>query len=86
MYRIQYVKSAQKELLKLQKNIRIQIIKKIEKLCKNPMPNGSIKLRGSDDYYRIRHCDYRVIYQIENDILVVLIIAVDHRREVYRDF
>jgi len=62
------------------------VIKKIQTLAKNPQPNGSVKLRGSTNLYRVRHSDYRIIYSINNDELVILVVKVAHRKEVYRDF
>jgi mRNA interferase RelE/StbE len=52
-------------------------------LKENPRPRGSIKLSG-ENAYRIRVSDYRIIYAIYDDRLVVLVIDVGHRREVYR--
>lgn len=86
MYRLLYVKSAEKELEKLPKNIRTAILKKIQSLKSNPQPNGSVKLRGTANLYRIRHSDYRIIYSIESGELVILVIKVAHRKDVYRDF
>lgn len=86
MYSIFYKKSVEKELKKLPKSSLVAVIKKIQTLAKNPKPNGSVKLRGSINLYRIRYSDYRIIYSINNDELVILVIKVAHRKEVYRDF
>ena len=51
----------------------------------NRGPRGSIKLQGEDDLYRIRVGDYRVIYTVKDEELIVLVLRVGHRREVYRD-
>jgi len=51
----------------------------------NPRPPGATKLEGGGELYRIRSGDYRIIYQIRDDRLVVLVVIVGHRREVYRD-
>jgi len=84
-YQIIYKKSVDKDLRKLPALIRKQIIKKILLLSNEPHPVASSKLRGSIDLYRIRHTDYRIIYQISNDKLIILIIKIGHRKEVYRD-
>lgn len=84
MYIIEYKKGVDKQIRKIPKIILKGIIKKIEKLSVNPQPNGAIKLRGSSNYYRIRHLDYRVIYAIEHNILTIYILKIDHRREVYK--
>jgi len=57
---------------------------KIDGLRVNPRPNGSKKLNKEDPLYRIRVGDYRVVYQIQDKILLVLILKVGHRRDIYR--
>jgi mRNA interferase RelE/StbE len=54
-------------------------------LADDPRPQGSEKITGSDDLYRIRSGDYRAIYTIQDDRLVVLVVRVAHRRDVYRN-
>lgn len=86
MYSILYKKSAEKELKKLPKTIRVVVFKKIQALANDPRPNGSVKLRGAEDLYRIRHSDYRIIYSVESDILTIFVVKVAHRKDVYRDY
>ena len=62
------------------------IVEKIQGLADNPRPAGVVKLRGSDDLYRMRHTEYRIIYRLNDGKLTVLVIKVGHRREIYRDF
>jgi len=85
MYSIFYKKSVEKDLRKLPKSVLTAVIKKIQTLAKDPQPNGSVKLRGSSNLYRVRHSDYRIIYSINGDELVILVIKVAHRKDVYRD-
>jgi mRNA interferase RelE/StbE len=85
-YQIEFNKTASKELLKISAQDRNRIAVKISNLAANPLPVGSKKLAGLNSYYRIRIGNYRVIYKIENDRLVILVVAVGHRREVYRGF
>lgn len=85
-YSIEYKKSAEKELRKLSQTQLRGIVTKIQALAINPHPEGSVKLRGSSDLFRIRHADYRVIYQVQDNKLILLVIKVGHRREVYREF
>ena len=86
IYLVEYKKSVEKELRKLPSVQLKNMVAKISALTTNPHPEGSVKLRGASDIFRIRHADYRVIYQIQEKKLVVLIIKVGHRREVYREF
>ena len=60
-----------------------KILKKIEALPDNPRPPGCLKLSGQE-YYRIRQGDYRIIYEIHDDRLVVTIVRVRNRRDAYR--
>lgn len=83
MYKIEFVKSAEKALLSLPDKTIAKIFEAIEKLGYNPFPPGYKKLRGYTNRYRIRAGDYRVLYIIENDKLVILIIKVGHRKDVY---
>jgi len=86
MYVVLYRKSVDKDLRKLPKIHREAIIRKIQALANDPRPAGSVKLRGSDDLYRMRHTEYRIIYRLNDGELIVLIVKVGHRREIYRDF
>ena len=85
MYTIEYQKSVDKELRSLSIKIRKQVVIKILALAEDPRPKGATKIRGSDSLFRIRHADYRIVYRIKDNTLVVLILKVGHRREVYRD-
>ncbi len=59
------------------------ILKRIDALRDEPRPQGSVKLSGKG-YYRVRQENYRIIYEIQDSQLVVILIKVGHRREVYR--
>ena len=83
-YSIELSRLAHKALKNIPHSDVKKIRDKIEKLKKDPLPNGSEKLEGSDDLYRIRSGDYRVIYQIFNKKLFILVVKIGHRREIYR--
>jgi mRNA interferase RelE/StbE len=83
-YRIFIKPSAVRELETIpQKKIRQQIVRRIQHLAKDPRRTGSKKLSGHDRY-RIRQGAYRVVYAVEDDKLVVYVVKVGHRRDVYR--
>lgn len=84
-FRLEYKNSVKKELRTLAKTDRVAIIHKIELLKQEPHPEGSAKLKGSRDLYRIRYGDYRVIYQIQKSVLIIIIIRIGHRREIYKN-
>lgn len=81
--KIVFTKSSEKELLSLEKTLREKIFIKIGFLAETPFPPGFQKLEGGKGY-RIRIGDYRVVYNILKDRLVILILKVAHRREAYR--
>ena len=83
-YRVEIKVSAQKELMALPSSAKDRVISHIDALAENPRPSGCKKLTGAEKAYRIRIGDYRVVYEIENRVLVVLIVRIAHRREVYR--
>jgi mRNA interferase RelE/StbE len=85
-YIIQFKNSALKELRKLPKEFSKQVAKDIDDLAKNPRPHGHKKLKGNEHLYRIRSGNYRVIYQIQDKVLIVLVVRIGDRKEVYRDF
>jgi mRNA interferase RelE/StbE len=84
MYTIEIAPAAERALKKLQADIQKRIIKALLKLQEDPRPAGVKKLSGEDDLYRIRVGDYRIVYQIRDNELVVLVVRVAHRRDVYR--
>ena len=79
---IRIKKSAKKEIRALQKDTRKRIIEAVKVLRIKPRPVGCKKLKGRDEY-RIRVGDYRVIYEVQDNVLIVLVVRVGHRREVY---
>ena len=84
MYKVVISKKVEKLLDKLPNNYYQLIVRHLVALETNPRPFGSIKLSNFEDLYRIRVGDYRVIYSIEDNILTVEIIKIDHRSSVYR--
>ncbi len=83
-YHIITPKSVQKQILALPASIILRIDEAILDLAENPRPDGVTKLKGSDRTYRLRVGDYRVVYDIYDQDLVVALIRCQHRREVYR--
>lgn len=84
-YRLVLKKSAAREIEEIEpKKVRQQIARRIGQLRDNPRPLGCEKLAGADDRFRIRQGLYRVVYSVEDDCLVVFVVKVAHRREIYR--
>lgn len=82
-FTVQIPKKVRKELAGLAREAQERIVKALERLEAEPRPVGSIKLEGQDNRYRIRIGDYRVIYEIRDTELLVLVVKIGHRREVY---
>jgi mRNA interferase RelE/StbE len=83
-YDVQIAASAARALRKLDHQAQRRISHAIDSLALTPRPHGSQKLTGEDDLYRVRIGDYRIIYAIRDRQLIVLVVAVGHRRDVYR--
>lgn len=84
-YQVEFTRKASKQLAKLPENVQQRIKIKVEELAENPRPSGVVKLESSNNRYRIRVGDYRILYEIIDDLLIVTVVKVGHRREVYQD-
>jgi len=83
-YKILFSKSAVKELEKLGSSTLKQIINKISALADTPRPSNCKKLKGFEDLYRIRNGDYRIIYSVDDNVQIVDIRKVSHRKDAYQ--
>ena len=83
-YKLLIKPSAAKEIESAPKKDRLRIIKRIQELSSDPRPPGCEKLSGHDDKYRVRQGTYRIVYTISDVDLVICIVKVGHRKEVYR--
>ncbi len=84
MYRVFLERAAERDLKQLSARLHNRVIAAIQALARNPRPAGCRKLTGSDNDWRIRVGDYRVIYEISDAVRIVHVNRVGHRREVYR--
>ncbi len=85
LYQVEVTSRAEKSFKKLPPDIQRRIARKIDLLVHNPRPVGVVKLSGEDSIYRLREGDYRICYAIQDKVLLVLVVKITHRREVYRD-
>lgn len=83
-YSIEWKRSAAKDLRQLPREVVTRILKAVEGLITNPFPAGVRKLSGAEHTYRIREGSYRIIYSVHSSRLIVEVIRVGHRRDVYR--
>jgi len=83
VYAVEFLPSAARVLSKLEPPVRRRIARRIDRLAEDPR-GDAVKLRGVDDVWRARAGDYRILYQVEDDRLRILVIRIGHRRDVYR--
>lgn len=84
-YSITWKNSAKKELRRIPKKELLSILNEVEKLTSNPFPSSHKKIQGTNDTYRLKIGNYRVVYYLENDELIIEIIRVRHRKDVYKN-
>ncbi|MDZ7970480.1 MAG: type II toxin-antitoxin system RelE/ParE family toxin [Nostoc sp. DedSLP03] len=84
-YEVKFTNGARKMFKKLSQELQDRIQPKIDELAIEPRPNGVKKLQGEENTYRIRVGDYRVIYDIFDDVLLVNVIDVGHRSKIYKN-
>jgi len=84
-YTIELGPAAQRDLKVLPHEILQRVSRKIDSLADNPRPPGVEKLSGSENSYRIRVGDYRILYEIRDRVLLIVVVRIRHRREAYRN-
>lgn len=83
-YRIEFAPAAERQLKAFDKHIQTQLVRRIEKLTDDPRPPGVEKIKGEENLYKVRSGNYRVVYTINDKALLVLVVKVGDRKEVYR--
>ncbi len=83
-YTVEIKPAAKRQIKKLTLPIQAQISQKLAELELNPRPVDVQKMSGEENAYRVRVGDYRIVYEIFDRVLLVLVVQVGHRREVYR--
>jgi mRNA interferase RelE/StbE len=83
-YSVEFKNSAVKALKKLPKSAQKRIIAKLSEFETSLPPAEETKMKGDNPFHRFRMGDYRIIYEIQNDILVVLVLKIGHRKDMYR--
>lgn len=82
-YRIEVAPAAVRQLRKMDRVAQRRVQAAIELLAGEPRPSGAKKLVGGDGEWRVRTGDYRIVYEIRDSVLLVLVVAVGHRRDIY---
>ena len=83
-YRIEWRPAARRGLFWLERDAQTRVFRCVDALAGNPRPDGCRKLTGRENLYRVRVGDYRILYEVRDAVLVVLVVEIEHRREVYR--
>jgi len=85
IFRVEVSKSVEKFLLNLRDvALKRRLVSSMRTLADDPRPPGCIKLSGSKDLYRVRVGDYRILYQVRNSEILVVVLEIGNRREIYR--
>lgn len=82
-YTIEFQPAAARELRKLPREVQLKVATTLDKLSEAPRPHGVKKLIGSEDLYRVRVGDYRIVYAIRDALLLVIVMRVRHRSDAY---
>lgn len=83
-YKIEITSTAEKSLKKIPKKDIAKVVEAIQTLAISPFPNGCRKLKGEEDVYRVRQGNYRIIYEIIDTRLIVLVLKIGHRKDIYK--
>lgn len=86
MFKIELKSSIEKDIRKIPQAFLVKIDQAIQKLAQNPLPKNSQKMRGYNDYYRLKVGVYRIIYRFNHKVEIIFIIKIGHRKEIYRKF
>ncbi|OWY63264.1 hypothetical protein B7486_54060 [cyanobacterium TDX16] len=83
-YQVEFSRQAQKQFEALPRQIQQRLQPQIDTLAEEPRPSGVKKLKGAENQYRIRVGSYRIVYEIQDAVLLVILLRIGHRREIYR--
>jgi mRNA interferase RelE/StbE len=85
VYKIEIAEKLEKRMHKIPKKDRERLFERIDSLAHDPRPDDCKKLRGNRNppLYRIRSGNYRIVYVIQDKLLIILIVDVDHRKDIY---
>jgi mRNA interferase RelE/StbE len=84
MYEVVFTSRAERELIRLDRQVKNRILSVAIALAENPRPPGCIKIKGEENRWRVRVGDWRIGYAIDDQTRTVTIVAVGHRREFYK--
>ncbi len=83
-YSLEFTKSALKELQSLDRKTQLRVAARTTEVGADPFGAAAKKLKWMPDHFRVRVGDYRIVYRVDGERVVVVIVRIGHRREVYR--
>lgn len=83
-WQVEFSRPAARQFAALPRKEQERLKTRIDRLTENPYPSGVKKLAGEEGLYRLRSGDYRLIYTVQDEVLVVLVLKLGHRRDIYR--
>jgi mRNA interferase RelE/StbE len=83
-YEVRIAKRAAKSLVSVERRDQQRIRAAIELLAEDPRPPACVAMRGEHSVYRVRVGDYRIVYEVRDEVLLIQVVRIGHRREVYR--
>ncbi|HUS92552.1 MAG TPA: type II toxin-antitoxin system RelE/ParE family toxin [Phycisphaerae bacterium] len=84
-YRVEFRPAALRGMRRIPKPFKTRLLAAIASLADTPRPPGSVPLQGPEGFHRVRVGDYRIIYLIEGRVLLICVVRIAHRKDVYRD-
>ena len=84
MYKVELTREPEKFIRRQNRKTQIQLTSALRKLASDPRPKQAKKMAGMNDLYRVRAGDYRIVYTIINKKLLVLVVRIAHRKEIYK--
>lgn len=83
-HEVRIAKRVAKSLVSLERRDQQRVRAAIELLAEDPRPPACVAMRGEHSVYRVRVGDYRIVYEVRDEVLLIQVVRVGHRREVYR--
>lgn len=84
-YTVRLTAAVRREIRRLDRQVQERVTRAAYALGNNPRPRGALKLSGVENQWRIRVGEYRIVYEIHDDVVLVLVVRVDHRSQAYRE-
>jgi mRNA interferase RelE/StbE len=82
-YRLDITEAARRQLRRLDPSVQNRVLSAVHELADTPRPHGCLKMRGETSY-RIRVGDYRIVYEIHDRIITVIVVGIGNRKDIYR--